>query len=564
MTNRIGDLLIAAGHLQPNQLERALRVQAESGGRLGTLLVQLGFLAERDLAAALADILGLPLASPEQYSHAIDLGDRLSYEFLSHNQLLPLREQDDGIQVAMIDPSDRYLIDALQLALGKPVRIVIGVSTDIHNALTRLHADEAERLADISTGVGADIDANLDDIEHLKDLASEAPVIRMVNLLLVRALELRASDIHIEPFDGTLGIRYRIDGVLREMDAPPATSAAAIISRVKVMANMNIAERRLPQDGRIKIRVEGREVDMRISTVPTLYGESVVIRLLDRGGVPLDFESLGLSGDNLARFEALLARPQGILLVTGPTGSGKTTTLYAALERLNTPEKKILTVEDPVEYQLEGINQIHVRPNIDLTFANALRSILRQDPDIIMIGEMRDTETARIAVQAALTGHKVLSTLHTNDAPSSITRLLDMHIDDFLLTSTVDGVLAQRLVRRLCHHCRQSYTPESSLIDELGLRELAGDQPLTLYRPVGCEHCDHTGFWGRIIILELLVMTEALRRTVIERGDAEKIRQVARREGMRSMREDGLRKALAGITTVEEISRVTQSDGETY
>ena len=354
-------------------------------------------------------------------------------------------------------------------------------------------------------------------------------------------------------------MRFRVDGVLREMDAPPAAAAAAVISRIKVMANLNIAERRLPQDGRIKVRIEGREVDMRISTVPTLYGESVVIRLLDQGGVPLDFAELGFEGRLLRQFEALLARPQGIILVTGPTGSGKTTTLYAALERLNTPEKKILTVEDPVEYQIAGINQIQVRPNIDLTFANALRSILRQDPDIIMIGEMRDAETAAIAVQSALTGHKVLSTLHTNDAPSSVTRLLDMHVQDYLLTSTLDGIVAQRLVRRLCPHCRAPYRPDPEWVRETGLDRVAGGTDLTLYRAVGCDHCEHSGYWGRSSILELLVMSEPLRRVILESRDAEAIRRVALAEGMVPMREDGLRKALAGLTTVEEVERVTQA-----
>ena len=561
MSSKIGQILIEAGKLQASQLERALRVQTDSGERLGNLLVQLGFVAERDLAQTLAKLLDIPTASEEQYANAPDISNRISRDFLQRNQAVPLAETEDHLVVAMTDPSDTYLLDALQLSLGKPVQPVVGISADIQSALEKL-AQAEDDLDDLSSPLIADIDINPDDIEHLKDMASEAPVIRAVNQMITRALELRASDIHIEPFEGSLKLRYRIDGVLRDMDLPPVSSAA-VVSRIKVMANLNIAERRLPQDGRIKLRVEGREVDMRISTVPTLHGESVVMRLLDQGGVPLDFEALGFAGNNLTRLEALLARPQGIILVTGPTGSGKTTTLYAALEQLNTPEKKILTVEDPVEYQLEGINQIQVQPKIDLTFANALRSILRQDPDIIMIGEMRDTETARIAVQAALTGHKVFSTLHTNDAPSSITRMLDMHVDDFLLTSTVDGVLAQRLVRRLCQHCREPYPAPQEMVAQYHLDHLLEEgQTPTLYQPTGCKHCEHTGYWGRTTISELLVMTEAIRKVIIERGDADSIRRVAINEGMTSMHDDGLLKALSGETTLAEVERVTQASNE--
>jgi len=562
LSSKIGNILVEAGKLQPVQLERALRVQDESSERLGSLLVQLGFVAERDLASTLSELLDIPLAQPEQYSDALDISHKVSKEFLLKHQAAPLAQTDQHIMVAMTDPSDEFLLDALELALGKPVLPLVGVSADIQATLDKQGKQDAA-LDDISDTVITDLDVNLDDIEHLKDMASEAPVIRMVNHIIVQALDLRASDIHIEPYEGSLTVRYRVDGVLRTSEAPPSGSAAAIVSRIKVMANLNIAERRLPQDGRIKLRVDGREIDMRISTVPTLHGESVVMRILDQGSVPLDFESLGFDGNNLTRLEALMARPYGIVLVTGPTGSGKTTTLYAALQQLNTPEKKILTVEDPVEYQLEGINQIQVQANIDLTFANALRSILRQDPDIIMIGEMRDTETARIAVQSALTGHKVFSTLHTNDAPSSLTRLLDMHVDDFLMTSTVDGVLAQRLVRKLCEHCREPYTPPTELINEFELNALMlDDSPPLLYHAKGCEHCEHTGYWGRTTIAELLVMTEAIRTVVIERADAEAIRRVAVNEGMTSMREDGLRKALMGLTTLEEVERVTQSTHE--
>jgi len=550
------EILLHEGKLTPSQLERAQRMQDESGSTLASLLVQLGFVAERDLARSLANALGLPLAEGRQLIGLPGLQDSISLDFLARSQAIPVAEDDTGVDVAMADPEDSFTLQALTLALGKPVRPQVATGSDIQAALQQLRGAEAEPLdsADHNT------EANLDDVEHLRDLASEAPVIRLVNQLISRAIELHASDIHIEPFEDSLTVRYRVDGVLRDVPAPPATSAAAVISRIKVLANLNIAERRLPQDGRIKLRIEGREVDMRISTLPTLHGESVVLRLLDQGDVPLDFTVLGFEGDNLRRFQALLARPQGIVLVTGPTGSGKTTTLYAALETLNTPEKKILTVEDPVEYQLKGINQIQVKPAIDLTFANALRAILRQDPDIIMIGEMRDRETAAIAVQSALTGHKVFSTLHTNDAPSSVTRLLDMGVEDYLLTSTLDGIVAQRLVRKLCSHCRTPYQPEPKWVRETGLDRIAGSDQVTLYQANGCEHCDHSGYRGRAAILELLVMSEPVRSAILEHRDADSIRAAAIANGMAPMRDDGLRKALAGLTTVAEVERVCQAD----
>jgi len=554
----VGDLLVQAGKLAPEQLGQILDLQAEKGGLLGPLLVQLGFISERDLAEALAESTGWTLAGKDDYLDPVTDDMPVSVDFLRQHYAVPLRLTNDVAEVALADPGDGFVLEALKLALGRPITPRIGLMSDIHAALTRRFPGVGE--VETQAGEpGRTAGSEADEIAHLRDMASEAPVIRRVNELIARALELRASDIHIEPFEHGVMVRYRIDGALRPIPLPRGIAPAAIISRIKVMANLNIAERRLPQDGRIKVRVEGREVDMRISTVPTLHGESVVLRLLDRGDVRLDFAALGFEGDTLRRFKKMLARPHGIVLVTGPTGSGKTTTLYAALSTLNTPDKKILTVEDPVEYQLEGINQIPVRPQINLTFANALRAILRQDPDIIMIGEMRDIETARIAVQAALTGHKVFSTLHTNDAASSITRMQDMQVDDYLLTSTIDGVLAQRLVRCLCPHCREPYTPPDAVIRELDLDRLAGGQPPTLYRAGGCAACDNTGYRGRTTILELMVMSEALRRAIIAHQDADTLRQIAQQEGMIDMRSDGLRKALAGLTTVEEVERVTQT-----
>jgi general secretion pathway protein E len=385
-------------------------------------------------------------------------------------------------------------------------------------------------------------------------------VVRLVNLLITHAIESRASDIHIEPFENRLIVRYRIDGVLNEVESPPRRLSAAVISRVKIMANLDIAERRLPQDGRIKLRIQGKEIDLRVSTVPTMHGESVVMRILDKGGVPLDFESLGFDGKALEVFLAGLNQPHGVLLVTGPTGSGKTTTLYTALDRLNQPDVKILTVEDPVEYQMPGINQIQVRPQINLTFANALRSIVRQDPDVIMIGEIRDLETAEIAVQSALTGHLVLSTVHTNDAPSTVNRLLDMGVEDYLLTSTVVGILAQRLVRSLCPHCRKPYRALPEVIEQMQLRRFAPEGDVTLYHPGGCDRCSQTGYHGRLGIMEMLPMTDRIRSLVMRHANSADLRAAAVEEGMESMFENGLRKAVSGATTIEEVLRVTRED----
>ena len=558
MNQSIGELLVERGKLEPDKLQQARRLERDSGERLGPLLVQLGMLAERDLAEILADELDLELAIGDAYPQSPAVPDRVTPEFLKAARAVPLEETPEHVLVAMADPLDEFTTDAMKLALGKPVVAQVGIISEIELAIQRQYNNgdgSLEQMAgDYRDAAGEDVD----DIQYLRDLASEAPIIRLVNTLISRALKAHASDIHIEPFGNTLKVRYRIDGVLREVEAPPVRSTAAVVSRIKVMANLNIAERRLPQDGRIMQQVEGREIDMRISTVPTMHGESVVMRILDKGSLPLEFETLGFDAGVHGAFEEMLMRPQGIILVTGPTGSGKTTTLYTALHALNTPDKKILTVEDPVEYQLEGINQIQVKPQIGLSFANALRSILRQDPDVIMIGEMRDLETAKIAVQAALTGHKVLSTLHTNDSASSVTRMLDMGVEDFLLTSTVNGVLAQRLVRVLCEHCREPFQPGDELVEELDLARLCEPGAITLYRPVGCEACDGSGYRGRTCILELLVMSDAVRRTILDHGDASAIHAAAAAEGTTSMHEDGLRKALAGITSVEEIERVTR------
>jgi general secretion pathway protein E len=556
----LGDILIERGKLDAAALERALRLQNGSGEKLGALLVTLGLVAQRDVAEALSDQLSLPLVDASGYPEFPILEERVSARFLRESRALPVREDETELALAMADPTDVYTIGAFEMVTGRAVRPLVAIPTELEAALERLYGSgksaQSQIIGDIETRVDElAFDA---DVQQLKDLASEAPVIRLVSLLITNALETRASDIHVEPFENRLNVRYRIDGVLHDVESPPKRLSAAVISRIKIMANLDIAERRLPQDGRIRLRVQGKEIDLRVSTVPTMHGESVVMRILDKGGVALDFARLGFEDDTLKTFLDVLLQPHGILLVTGPTGSGKTTTLYTALDRLNQPDVKILTVEDPVEYQMAGINQIQVKPQIDLTFANALRSIVRQDPDVIMIGEIRDLETAQIAVQSALTGHLVLSTVHTNDAPSTMNRLLDMGVEDYLLTSTIIGILAQRLVRTLCPHCKEAYVALPEIVEQIHLRKFTQDKDITLWHAKGCKHCAHTGYVGRISILEMLPMTDSLRSMVMKHATATELRVEAVREGMLTMYEDGLRKALRGVTTFEEVLRVTR------
>ena len=487
------------------------------------------------------------------------MAELLSKKFLLDNYVLPLHEDENEIAIAMADPCDSFAIQALELACKKPLRIHVGSMTQIENALEKVYGEGNSKFADMVEEINnGNEQTYAESIERLKDLAEEAPIIRIVSLIINRALELRASDIHIEPFENRLKLRYRVDGVLQEAEAPPVKSTAAIISRIKIMAKLNIAEHPLPQDGRIQLRTQGKVIDLRVSTVPTLYGERLVLRILDKQQLTLDFDKLGFAVELKNQFRDILKLPHGIILVTGPTGSGKTTTLYTALHELNTPDKKILTVEDPVEYQLEGVNQIQVKPQIGLNFADALRSIVRQDPDIIMIGEMRDLETASIAVQSALTGHLVFSTLHTNDAGSSVTRLLDMGIEDYLLTSTLNGILSQRLVRTLCVHCREAYQPLPELVEELKLDNYTHLAEVTLYKPTGCEQCAQNGYHGRSVITELLTLNEEIRRLVLAHADGTRIQQAAVAAGMDTMQVDGIKKALQGITTIEEVTRVTQ------
>ena len=549
--------LVERGRLKETDLNRAKRLHEESGGNLVSLLTRLGLASERDVAEAIAVVMNLPVKSSKDAPEAPPENVQLPLRFLKQHHVVPIGETETAVELMVADPQEDYPVRAVALATGKRIEIAIGLRSEIDDLIERYYGQGRSALGTIVESLSEDGSRGEDDVEHLRDLASEAPVIRLVNLVIQRAVEGRASDIHIEPFENRLKVRYRIDGVLHEVESPPASSTAAVISRIKIMAKLNIAERRLPQDGRIMLRVQGKELDLRVSTVPTAHGESVVMRILDRESVVFDFHTLGFTDDFLGRFTKVLELPHGILLVTGPTGSGKTTTLYTALSKLNTPDVKIITVEDPVEYQIEGINQIQAKPQIGLDFAQALRSIVRQDPDIIMIGEMRDLETAKIAIQSALTGHLVLSTLHTNSAAGGVTRMLDMGVEDYLLCSTVNGILAQRLVRRLEPTHAEPYEALPEVIKEYELENYTKERPVRLYKPMPSA-ITPTGYFGRTTIMEFLTVSEPLRRLVMQHADELKLQEQAQSEGMRTMFEDGLAKSLAGVTTIEEVLRVTQ------
>lgn len=556
--NNFLDYLQNNGKLNSNDLHKARRLQTTAPDEtLPVLLVKLGLCSENDVAQALCHATGKTLVAASDFPLDSPFDQDISLRFLKNHHIAGLSANEEQIEVASADAIADFPIRALQLATGKQIVLKIGTLSDIDNTLENQYGQGRSQMDKLVDNLEDNTDYLTDDLEHLKDLASEAPIIKLVNLIFQRAVESQASDIHIEPFEHVLKVRLRIDGVLVDIDSPPSSSTAAVLSRIKIMAKLNIAERRLPQDGRIKLQVIGKELDLRVSTTPTLYGESVVIRLLDKENTVLDFNHLGFVGEQAARFQTTLNLPHGILLITGPTGSGKSTTLYTALKQLNTSERKIITVEDPIEYQLEGVNQIQAKPQIGLTFSTALRSIVRQDPDVIMIGEMRDLETAKIAVQSALTGHLVLSTLHTNDAASGITRLQDMGLEDYLLSSTINGILAQRLVRRLCPHCKQTYQADEKLVSDLQLRRFSTADTISLYKPQGCSACANLGYKGRSAIIEFLPISDAIRKQIMAHEESNLIQQQAIQEGMLTMFHDGLNKALQGITTIEEVLRVT-------
>jgi len=561
----LSERLVDRQLLSGEELERLFKLQTEQQSPLTRLVVELGFLSEEDLLPVLRDHFDIPVMSLRDVPNVtlpIDLPPGIG-EFFKLARIVPVKIDGGELVVATTDPLDVSRLHALELAAGLRVKPVLAREKEIAARIEALYSSGyaqdggPEAVAHPIEGIGDEEE----DVAHLRDMASEVPVIRLVNQMLVRALESRASDVHIEPFENQLKVRYRIDGILHEVESPPRQLKGAVISRLKILAQLNIAERRLPQDGRIKTRLAGKDVDLRIATVPTLYGESVVIRLLERGQIFTQLDTLGFPSALLACFNEMILKPHGMILVTGPTGSGKTTTLYAALQKINDPGKKIITIEDPVEYQLLGVNQIHVKPQIGLTFANGLRSIVRQDPDVIMVGEIRDAETAEIAVQAALTGHLVFSTLHTNDAAGAISRLLEMGVQDYLLSSSLLGVLAQRLVRRLCPNCRKEvpFADMDGLAAEL---DVDGDNALrTVWEAGGCDTCSGTGYLGRVGIFEFLPVTSEICKVIVQRADAGAIRTLAVQLGMRLLRDDGWDKVRQGVTTLAEVLRVTREEG---
>ena len=553
---RFDEAVLGSGKVSHDDLRKIRKFASEKGERVDRMLVELGFLSEDDLLPVTADFHGVRLGDASEISDSPPAIDKLSLDFMRSARILPIKLADGVVELAMADPGDGSVVENVELVTGLRVEPVLVRARDL--------MERFEALFGTMEGGGEGDDSGVElmqddeeDVEHLRDMASEAPVIRLVNQIMSRAVEQRASDIHVEPFENELRVRYRIDGVLKDVDPPPRSLTAAVISRLKLMAKLNIAERRLPQDGRIKIRLVGREIDLRVSSLPTLYGESVVLRILDRSSIVVDLLKLGMPDDTLKTFTHMIDQPHGLLLVTGPTGSGKTTTLYGALDKINSPDKKIITIEDPVEYQLRGVNQIHVRAQIGLTFAAGLRSIVRQDPDVIMVGEIRDAETAEIAIQAALTGHLVLATLHTNDAAGAISRLLDMGVEDYLLASSLLGVLAQRLVRNLCPHCRVRIEAGPELAQEL---DASPGEELEVYEEGACRECAETGYRGRSGIYELLDVEETARKMILARKPADQIKAGAVELGMRTLRDDGWRKARTGKTTVAEVLRVTQDE----
>jgi general secretion pathway protein E len=540
----LGQIFIERGLIGAEDLERALELQRERHGeKIGKILMDMGYIAQRDLLLALSAQLGLPVAQLAAPPSAPEL-EGMSPRFLRQSLIFPVAIEEGSLTLAMADPLDFETINAVHTFSRLEVSPQLAGEQEILDAIDRYYSEDLRQSTSAEAGTGDE-----EDLEHLRDMASEAPVIRLVNAMIAQAIEKRASDIHIEPFDKEFRIRFRVDGVLFNQEQPPRELKAAIVSRLKLMAKLNIAERRLPQDGRIKIRILGREVDLRVSTLPTLFGESVVMRLLDRSaGDFYDLQRLGFDAHMLARMEHFTGLPHGIFLVTGPTGSGKSTTLYSALKRINLPDKKIITIEDPVEYQMDGINQIHVNPQIGLTFAAGLRHIVRQDPDVIMVGEIRDRETADIAIRSALTGHFVFSTLHTNDAPSAVTRLMDMGVENYLITSSVVAILAQRLVRLICANCKEPAGP---------VMTPSGNE-IPSFHGRGCDVCNGSGYKGRAGIFELMELNDELRHLIMSSADASRITEAALRNGMRNLREDGWMKVANGVTTAAEVTRVTQ------
>jgi|Deesub1362B_J571_1020462.scaffolds.fasta_scaffold01287_3 type IV pilus assembly protein PilB len=562
-TKKLEDLLLERNLITSDQLQQAVRESQTTGEDVGKILVRLGYISEEDLLQALADHLEIPFISLNDYEPDENVLKLLPSNIASQLLVLPLFEIHDVLTVAVKDPHDVEAIDTVRRLTGKQVEPVLATEKEIRQAIAQYYGmavEVRESLDEVIQTIEAETveeEDNLRPAEDLRQLAEDAPVVKLVNLILAQAIRDKASDIHIEPEEDFLRVRFRIDGILHEVFTPPKQLQSAIISRIKILSEMDIAETRVPQDGRFRIRLDNREVDLRVSTLPTAYGENIVIRVLDRSNVLLNIEDLGFTPDNRRLFEEMLGAAYGIILVTGPTGSGKTTTLYSALNYLNSIQKNIITIEDPIEYRLKMIRQSQVNPKAGMTFASGLRAILRQDPDIIMVGEIRDSETANIAVQAALTGHLVLSTLHTNDAVGALTRLEEMGIEPFLVGTAAVGVIAQRLVRKICDRCKEPYEPNPGLLRRLGLKP---NKKLVFYRGRGCGACKGTGYRGRTGIYEILKVDDKIRELIIENASAEKLRAEALRSGMKPLKYDGILKAMQGVTTIEEVMRVTNID----
>lgn len=561
VSRAVAEHLIQEGKISPHQLQEVIAAATRGNGdrRFMDVLLELGYCTEEDLMGALGKVLHLPVISLREEPIDPQALAAVPAEVAFRHQILPLRREGEVLIVAVADPLNVEAEGLLRFLTGTPIRIVLAKPSEIRTHLEQHYMRRI--IAEAETEEIEVIREVEEDIEDPTRLAREALTIRLVNMLIRNAVRERASDIHIEPLERELRVRYRIDGMLHEVPAPAKRLHPAIVSRIKILANLDITERRKPQDGRIKVRILGREVDIRVSIIPTIFGESVVLRLLDRSATQFTLTDLGMLDDDLRRFERLIHIPYGIILSTGPTGSGKTTTLYAVLRRIYSPGRKIVTIEDPVEYQLEGVTQIQINTAVGLTFATGLRSILRHDPDVIMVGEIRDYETAEIAIHSALTGHLVLSTLHTNDAPGAITRLIEMNVEPFLVASSVEGVLAQRLVRRICPHCKEPYRPPDAIWDYLVSQSFVtddGKEPI-LWRGRGCDECRFTGYRGRTGIFELLVMDDNLRALVLRKASSHEIREAAMEKGMRTLYQDGMLKVSLGITTVEEVERVTHA-----
>ena len=558
---RLGDMLVKATLITKEQLTKALQQQETSGGRIGTNLVKLGVISEDDITSFLSRQYGVPSINLGHFEIDATVIKLIPSEIAQKHQVIPINRTGNVLTVAMADPSNIFAIDDIKFMTGFKVEPVVAAETSIKNAINK-HYDSAGMVEDIMKNFDdKDVEALKEgeesvNVAELGQAAEDAPVVKLVNLILTDAIKKGASDIHIEPYEKSFRVRYRIDGVLYEVMQPPTRLKAAITSRVKIMAQLDIAERRLPQDGRIKIKMGGREMDYRVSTLPTLFGEKAVLRLLDKGSLQLDMTKLGFEQHALADFETGLLMPYGMVLVTGPTGSGKTTTLYSALNRLNTTETNIMTAEDPVEYNLAGINQVQMKAEIGLNFAASLRSFLRRDPDIIMVGEIRDYETAEIAIKAALTGHLVLSTLHTNDAASTISRLLNMGVEPFLVSASTNVIVAQRLARRVCQGCKEPTPVPPQVLLNVGFDPEEASS-ITPVKGKGCMACSDTGYKGRVALYEVMLVRENIKEAVLQGASVIELRDLGRKNGMRTLRESGLQKIREGVTSLEEILRVT-------